>query len=265
MSEYEKKRQLLINENQKKLLELGLLPVSIPQPPRKKVYSKSKRNIIRKSSRLRKDQNEEQQNEQNETVETVYYKKRMETSFRANTLVSDHTITVSFPFTLLSIQVTVWNLGKLVDDPRYWSSAACQYRHPYPIGYTCSKYHFGREWIMTITESEEGPLFHVIGEKKVYTGYSPTSPWTDICIDLQSKVGKTRISGPLFFGFSDPKMIRIIECMQDFEKIGGTIQQKKACNFTVKKMESGSLDFCLNSDLIDRETKERIKIYCDFP
>ncbi|KAJ3268183.1 hypothetical protein HDV01_003347 [Terramyces sp. JEL0728] len=268
MSEYEKKRQELISENQKKLKELGLLPVSVPTGKiRKKVYKKVKalqeRNIIRKSTRLNKDKDtvEEPQDriDNEETSFEPFYKKRMETSFRAVFQNSDHAITVSFPFTLLSIQVTVWNLGKLVDDERYWSSSSCQYKHPYPIGYTCSKYHFGREWVMTITESEDGPLFHVIGNK-VYTGYSPTSPWTDICIDLQNKVGKTRISGPLFFGFSDPKIISIIENMDGYQ---GQMQRKKPCNFTVKKMESDSLKFCLDSDLLDGETKERIRLYCE--
>jgi hypothetical protein len=99
----------------------------------------------------------------------------------------------------------------------------CKYKHPYPIGYMASKFHFGREWIMYITEDEEGPVFHVLSDKgKLYSGLSPTKPWTDVCIDMTSKVGRTRLSGPLLFGFSDPFVVHAIESLPNFATIGGT-------------------------------------------
>lgn len=41
----------------------------------------------------------------------------------------------------------------------------------------------------------------------VFRGGSPTKPWTDVCI--AHRTGQ-RISGPLFFGFSDPLTQRAI-------------------------------------------------------
>lgn len=41
----------------------------------------------------------------------------------------------------------------------------------------------------------------------VFSGASPTKPWTDVCI--AHRTGQ-RISGPLFFGFSDPVTQRAI-------------------------------------------------------
>jgi hypothetical protein len=75
---------------------------------------------------------------------------------------------------------------------------------------------------MYITEDEEGPVFHVLSDKgKLYSGLSPTKPWTDVCIDMTSKVGRTRLSGPLLFGFSDPFVIHAIESLPHFAAIGG--------------------------------------------
>lgn len=63
------------------------------------------------------------------------------------------------PFTLLSTQTTIWSLGELDPDSSnaFWSTPGCKYRHPYPIGYTASRYHFGREWVMTthLTNTEQ--------------------------------------------------------------------------------------------------------------
>lgn len=41
----------------------------------------------------------------------------------------------------------------------------------------------------------------------VFAGSSPTKPWTDVCV--AHRTGQ-RISGPLFFGFSDPLTQRAI-------------------------------------------------------
>ncbi len=40
-----------------------------------------------------------------------------------------------------------------------------------------------------------------------FSGASPTKPWTDVCV--AHRTGQ-RISGPLFFGFSDPLTQRAI-------------------------------------------------------
>ena len=50
----------------------------------------------------------------------------------------------------------------------------------------------------------------------MFTGTSPTAPWTDICVALHSRHGRTRISGPLFYGFSDPITIAAISKLPGF-------------------------------------------------
>ena len=54
-----------------------------------------------------------------------------------------------------------------------------------------------------------GPIFRVVDDTsgEVFDGESPTRPWTGVC---QSRRLGTRISGPLFFGFSDPMTQRAI-------------------------------------------------------
>ncbi|KAI9026965.1 hypothetical protein DFJ74DRAFT_604176, partial [Hyaloraphidium curvatum] len=100
-----------------------------------------------------------------------------------------------------------------------------RFHHPYPIGYMATKFHFGREWTMTIREApdpdsdEHGPLiFRVddVANRLSFEGYSATTPWTAICIHFEARHGKTRISGPLFFGFSDPFLQAIIRTMDGY-------------------------------------------------
>ncbi|KAI7838346.1 hypothetical protein COHA_007914 [Chlorella ohadii] len=116
------------------------------------------------------------------------------------------------PFTLWSIGVTVWDLGQLHCGAwahRYWSSSGCLFHHAYPVGYWASKVVFGRTYEMRIEEGLAGPLFKVIDQQTgaAFSGESPTKPWTDVCI--AQRTGQ-RISGPLFFGFSDPLTQRAI-------------------------------------------------------
>ena len=65
---------------------------------------------------------------------------------------------------------------------------------------------------MEIKPSEDGeyPIFAVTNESTGVTteGDSPTGPWTDFCL---MRRGKERVSGPLFFGFSDPVTIKLIQ------------------------------------------------------
>ena len=70
---------------------------------------------------------------------------------------------------------------------------------------------------MRILASEDGvaPVFRVtnLDSGRAFEGSSPTRPWTDVC--LARSTGQ-RISGPLFFGFSDPICIRMIHGMKGF-------------------------------------------------
>ena len=70
------------------------------------------------------------------------------------------------------------------------------------VGYRASKSVFGKTFEMKIEAGATGPEFVVIDvvSGRVFRGQSPTKPWTDACI--AHRTGQ-RISGPLFFGFSD--------------------------------------------------------------
>ncbi|KAL4857760.1 hypothetical protein ACK3TF_002179 [Chlorella vulgaris] len=121
-------------------------------------------------------------------------------------------VQLSAPFSLRSIGVTVWELGQVHRGTwaqRYWSSPGCLFHHAYPVGYRATKVQFGRTYEMAIEEGAAGPLFKVTDQQSgvVFTGSSPTKPWTEICI--AHRTGQ-RISGPLFFGFSDPLTQRAI-------------------------------------------------------
>lgn len=124
------------------------------------------------------------------------------------------------PFSLLSIAVTVHSLGQLVvlpkdpDTERKWfSSRMAMYVHPFPDGYHCSKEHWGRRWHMYIRRDRiaGGPIFTVCAEdgKESYTRHTPSHAWMDAC--LASHAPGTRISGPLFYGFSDVWLQRVIQ------------------------------------------------------
>ncbi|RKP08525.1 hypothetical protein THASP1DRAFT_15567, partial [Thamnocephalis sphaerospora] len=94
----------------------------------------------------------------------------------------------------------------------------CMYHHPYPVGFRASKTHFGREYWMTIEEGEDGPAFNVsMGSDRRHSfhGQTPTQPWTQACLASSSK--GTRISGPLFFGFSDPLAQLLIRKLPGFQ------------------------------------------------
>ncbi|KAI9593158.1 hypothetical protein BDF19DRAFT_467314 [Syncephalis fuscata] len=111
---------------------------------------------------------------------------------------------ISAPLTLWSIGTTIWDIGHLVTDERklqFWSNRACMFHHPYPVGYRASKYHFGREYWMTIEADEDGPIFAVFTEDRQHNfeGRTPTQPWTQAC--LASTTKGTRISGPLLHGY----------------------------------------------------------------
>lgn len=70
--------------------------------------------------------------------------------------------------------------------------------------------------MMHIKEGPDGPIFIVeSADGKVFQGTSPTQPWTMVCLASYSK--GTRISGPLFFGFSDPITQKMIESLPGYQ------------------------------------------------
>ncbi|KAG0057667.1 hypothetical protein BGZ83_005606 [Gryganskiella cystojenkinii] len=122
--------------------------------------------------------------------------------------------------TLGSIATTIWDIGTLYQGKenrlRYWSSKGSLFRHPYPIGYRAEKYYFRDRYMMHIKEGPDGPLFIVESANgKIFQGASPTQPWTMACLASYSK--GTRISGPLFFGFSDPITQKMIEGLPGYQ------------------------------------------------
>ncbi|KAF9437191.1 hypothetical protein BGZ76_001650 [Entomortierella beljakovae] len=140
---------------------------------------------------------------------------------------------VGAPLTLGSIATTIWDIGELYKGKenrlKYWSGKGSMFRHPYPVGYRAEKHVFRERYTMHIKEGPEGPLFVVESiNGKVFEGTSPTLPWTKVCLDSYSK--GTRISGPLFFGFSDPitqKMIQDLEGYQDWETVAAEEKARK--------------------------------------
>ncbi|KAI9306021.1 hypothetical protein BJ944DRAFT_57459 [Cunninghamella echinulata] len=114
-------------------------------------------------------------------------------------------------------------MGKIYtgkDRSKYWSNHACRYKHPYPVGYRATKSHFGNDYTMTISEGPdgEGPIFsvQVNNSNLIFKGSTPTAPWTTACI--KSKSQGTRVSGPLFYGFSDLITMKLIEELDDYDK-----------------------------------------------
>ncbi|KAI7858843.1 hypothetical protein BDC45DRAFT_497751 [Circinella umbellata] len=221
VSQYELKRQQLIEENQKLLKELGLgsandlAPKEMKQfktdipPPRKKPRNsyrapKPALQATRLSRRLKGE-------EPDDTVDLESILDQNDKMRQAAVeLVPDKTKQelfspdgVSVPVTLLSIGTTIWEIGHLYTGKyrsKWWSGRGCRYKHPYPIGFKATKSHFGNDYTMTIEEGdkpEDGPIFkvQVNSSKTIFTGATPTAPWTDAC--KKSKSQGTRVSGPL--------------------------------------------------------------------
>ena len=52
----------------------------------------------------------------------------------------------------------------------------------------------GKGPVFVVSEAGDGP------DRKEFKGPTPTKPWTEVCL---TRSAGTRVSGPLFFGFSD--------------------------------------------------------------
>ncbi|KAJ3193871.1 hypothetical protein HK101_003951 [Irineochytrium annulatum] len=225
MSAYEIERERRIRQNREQLMSLGM--VTTVEPPQLEVVKKSNKKKIRAPDYVPPDPERLSRRLRGEKPEDIRYGKSKRNLLgneeepaseddldkaRANEFVAElrrDPIVVGAPFTLGSSKVTIWELGKILEEPRrrelFWSQRGCRYRHQYPIGFKATKMHFGKEWTMTITDSSEGPIFTVQAEDgPMFVGASPTRPWTDVCIALFGKDSKTRVSGPYQFGFTDP-------------------------------------------------------------
>jgi hypothetical protein len=83
---------------------------------------------------------------------------------------------------------------------------------------------------MSIVAGLVGPRFRVTDDRsgETFEGESPTKPWTGVCV---SKRLGTRISGPLFFGFSDPMTMRALATLYTPAELaaaraGGTVASR---------------------------------------
>ncbi|KAG0226674.1 hypothetical protein BGW41_004114 [Actinomortierella wolfii] len=129
---------------------------------------------------------------------------------------------ISTPLTLRSIATTIWDLGEIYKGSSnklsYWSGNGSLYKHPYPVGFKAEKQYFRNTFSMEILETSNGPEFVVrnMDNGQTFRGASPTQPWTKACLASHSK--GTRISGPLFFGFSDPLLQKMIEGLEGYQR-----------------------------------------------
>lgn len=242
---YEEQRRLRILENKKKMEALGLSTtadavlasyeeqqlrskkrrkVSI-SPSNRKDENISTNEVTRRSRRLRSVGSTESSTKNQEgalekptmKTEGTQNDKRFK---RVVTVEVEDRTTIITPFTLLESKVTVLDLGAMPRQVKwaknYWSSSGCKFHHAYPIGYQARKSVFGKEFEMLIEAGGAGPVFKVTQDPgftsqtaghKIFCGNSPTQPWTQVCI--AHRTGQ-RISGPLFFGFSEELTLKAL-------------------------------------------------------
>ncbi|KAG0023205.1 hypothetical protein BGZ80_010110 [Entomortierella chlamydospora] len=260
--DYEKQRQQNILRNQQLMMELGLQPISIrrefPIPVRpsrdksrddedyteEREYPKVR---AKKRMRIPKPAYQPVQTRASKRIRGEPAKEyKVDLEALENGLQLD--LNGKDQNELRSIATTIWDIGKIYKGKenrlKYWSGKGSMFRHPYPIGFRAEKHVFRERYTMHIKEGPDGPIFVVESEGgKVFEGSSPTLPWTKVCLASYSK--GTRISGPLFFGFSDPitqKMIEELEGYQDWETVSSEERAKVEA-----KAESASE--ALNPDL----------------
>jgi len=88
-----------------------------------------------------------------------------------------------------------------------------------------------------------GPIFRVVDDAtgEVFDGESPTKPWTAVCV---SKRLGTRISGPLFFGFSDPLTQRAIAQLYTPEELAAARAGSTVASRAPGPEEVAAAQFC---------------------
>jgi hypothetical protein len=155
--------------------------------------------------------------------------------------------TVVAPFSLLSERITVLDLGRVHRSSyanKYWSSSGCRFHHAYPVGYRATKVVFGKVFEMSIEESETGPQFIVLDSvtNRVFRGDSPTSPWTQVCV--AQRTGQ-RISGPLFYGFSDIfTMKALAKNLYNEDEMKAAVNGTTVASLVLSAEEQRAAEFC---------------------
>ncbi|CAJ0759345.1 17064_t:CDS:2 [Entrophospora sp. SA101] len=117
---------------------------------------------------------------------------------------------------LPSTTTTVISIGTYHKSPTWWSNPGSLYHHPIPINYKATRIEWNKIFEMTIEEDQNtgNPLFRVTakGTNSTFIGSTPTKPWTSVCVSYK-KSRATRISGPLYFGFSDVLLQKLLTKM----------------------------------------------------
>ncbi|CAJ0646402.1 9830_t:CDS:2 [Entrophospora sp. SA101] len=123
---------------------------------------------------------------------------------------------IKFPLDLPSTTTTVISIGTYHKSPTWWSNPGSLYHHPIPINYKATRIEWNKIFEMTIEEDQNtgNPLFRVTakGTNSTFIGSTPTKPWTSVCVSYK-KSRATRISGPLYFGFSDVLLQKLLTKM----------------------------------------------------
>eukprot|EP00761_Pharyngomonas_kirbyi_P013454 gb/GECH01013483.1/.p1 GENE.gb/GECH01013483.1/~~gb/GECH01013483.1/.p1 ORF type:complete len:1109 (+),score=258.13 gb/GECH01013483.1/:1-3327(+) len=128
---------------------------------------------------------------------------------------------IRLPLHLKNNTIEVKNLGYRytgIHEEKYWRKLKGVRSHPFPVGYSAIRKWGGSDYQMKVIEGRQGPIFEVIDLENNYSykGNSCTKPWTELC---KQKKNKTRISGPLWFGFTDETLIRILKSLPTKEKL----------------------------------------------
>ncbi|CAI2173069.1 2238_t:CDS:2 [Funneliformis geosporum] len=167
---------------------------------------------------------------------------------------------ITFPYRLLSTPTTILSLGSYhKSTAAWWSNPGSLYHHPIPINYKAMRVEKNRTFIMSINEDPEtgNPRFTVTDQatNATFVGSTPTKPWTTICISYKGS-RTTRISGPLYFGFSDPTLQQLLTNM---------VRESDINEYYYRFVGDGE-SFCADREWKDEERQlllTEIRRYCD--
>jgi len=110
---------------------------------------------------------------------------------------------------------------------KFWAKPSSLFVHAYPVGYRATKTAFSTTYTMTIVDHESGqPLFRVTDDTsgEVFEGSSATAPWDAVRL---SKNSTRRISGPNYFGFSDPETQSALCTLYDADELARALAGKE--------------------------------------